>query len=132
MTLAVSCESGSLNPMSFTDQHGAVLLERMRYQRETGWSLFSNFQLFYCFTTNTQCMSFLILKSKVIAWKVDVLIIKLQSFTNSIHIQPISLCFVRDTVFLDVHVNRVLEVNLTAKVFCPKNIKTTYLYMWSK
>ncbi|KHN80126.1 Zinc finger protein [Toxocara canis] len=28
--------SGSLNPMSFTDQHGSILLERLRYQRDTG------------------------------------------------------------------------------------------------
>ncbi|VDM53201.1 unnamed protein product [Angiostrongylus costaricensis] len=34
--LAASCEGTGLNPMSFTDQHGSVVLERMRYQRETG------------------------------------------------------------------------------------------------
>uniref|UniRef100_A0A0N5AUW3 BTB domain-containing protein n=1 Tax=Syphacia muris TaxID=451379 RepID=A0A0N5AUW3_9BILA len=28
--------NGSLNPMSFTDPHGNVLLERLRYQRDTG------------------------------------------------------------------------------------------------
>lgn len=28
--------SGGLNPMSFTDPHGNVLLERLRYQRDTG------------------------------------------------------------------------------------------------
>ncbi|GMT25061.1 hypothetical protein PFISCL1PPCAC_16358 [Pristionchus fissidentatus] len=32
-----SCNEGnSLNPISFTDGHGAVILERLRYQRETG------------------------------------------------------------------------------------------------
>ncbi|RCN36102.1 BTB/POZ domain protein [Ancylostoma caninum] len=34
--LAASSEGTGLNPMSFTDQHGSVVLERMRYQRETG------------------------------------------------------------------------------------------------
>ncbi|WKY06237.1 hypothetical protein Q1695_006437 [Nippostrongylus brasiliensis] len=34
--LAASSEGAGLNPMSFTDQHGSVVLERMRYQRETG------------------------------------------------------------------------------------------------
>lgn len=28
--------AGSLNPMSFTDQHGNAVLERLRYQRATG------------------------------------------------------------------------------------------------
>uniref|UniRef100_A0A915B6E5 EOR-1 n=1 Tax=Parascaris univalens TaxID=6257 RepID=A0A915B6E5_PARUN len=28
--------SASLNPMSFTDQHGSIILERLRYQRDTG------------------------------------------------------------------------------------------------
>lgn len=28
--------NGSLNPMSFTDQHGNIVLERLRYQRDTG------------------------------------------------------------------------------------------------
>ncbi|VDM95885.1 unnamed protein product [Thelazia callipaeda] len=39
MTTLSTCASdgnGSLNPMSFTDQHGNVLLERLRYQRDTG------------------------------------------------------------------------------------------------
>ncbi|VDK87426.1 unnamed protein product, partial [Litomosoides sigmodontis] len=39
MTTLSTCApdgNGSLNPMSFTDQHGNVLLERLRYQRDTG------------------------------------------------------------------------------------------------
>uniref|UniRef100_A0A915PHZ1 Zinc finger protein n=1 Tax=Setaria digitata TaxID=48799 RepID=A0A915PHZ1_9BILA len=39
MTTLSTCAqdgNGSLNPMSFTDQHGNVVLERLRYQRDTG------------------------------------------------------------------------------------------------
>ncbi|VDP15124.1 unnamed protein product [Onchocerca flexuosa] len=39
MTTLSTCAqdgNGNLNPMSFTDQHGNVILERLRYQRDTG------------------------------------------------------------------------------------------------
>lgn len=39
MTTLSACAqdgNGSLNPMSFTDQLGNVILERLRYQRDTG------------------------------------------------------------------------------------------------
>ncbi|PAV59912.1 hypothetical protein WR25_12512 [Diploscapter pachys] len=36
MALAASSEGSGLNPMSFTDQHASVVLERLRYQRNTG------------------------------------------------------------------------------------------------
>lgn len=39
MTLPSCNEGPSLNPMSFTDAQGMVVLERLRYQRETGMSL---------------------------------------------------------------------------------------------